>query len=100
MSLMQLYRRRKLRLVGQTAVGPPIYQPIVQMLQFHQAYRAVQSVLEMHLRILSQADIEADITVFHPWADDDASMTMHRILSGQSSVGEASVLFKLDVTNW
>lgn len=87
-----------MRLVGHASSSSPILLPIVQILQFQSAYRAVQSTLQMFTSVFTQAGLRAAIDVLHPILDD--SQMLEQILAGQMGVAGTSALFKLRVEDW
>lgn len=100
LSLLQHYRRRKVRLVGQGGPSSPILLPIVQSLQFQSAYLLVESALQMFVTVLAHAGLRATMDILQPVVDDRDSHMVQRILAGQLGVGGTNTLFQLRLEDW
>jgi hypothetical protein len=53
LSLLQIHRRRKARLISRSASGMTVLQPVLQILQYHSASEAVRPVLDQFAETLS-----------------------------------------------
>jgi hypothetical protein len=100
LSLLQIHRRRKSRLINRSASGMTVLQPILQILQYHSTSEAVRPVLDQFADTLRQAGLVAKVEALHSASNGDGLLAVERLLAGEDSVDEISVTYKLDLEQW
>jgi len=100
LSLLQIHRRRKARLVDRAVPGVSLLQPIVQLLQYQTTCETVRSVLETFSQTLSQAGISTRVEALHSVSNTDGLLAIDRLLAGEDCLREISVIYKLEVADW
>jgi hypothetical protein len=100
LSLLQIHRRRKARLINRSATGMTVLQPILQILQFHSTSEAVRPVLEKNSDTLRKAGLASRVEALHSASHGGGLLAVERLLAGEDSLGEISVTYKLEVEHW
>ena len=100
LSLLQIHRRRKARLITRSASGVTVLQPVLQILQYHSTSEAVRPVLDNFAETLSHAGLVATVEALHSASNGDGLLAVQRLLAGEDTASEISVTYKLDLEQW
>lgn len=100
LSLLQIHRRRKSRLINRSTSGMTVLQPILQILQYHSTSEAVRPALDQFADTLRQAGLVAKVEALHAASNGDGLLAVERLLAGEDTVSEISVTYKLDLEQW